>query len=252
MKNSFQYATRAVFSLAVLLPLGAPIGAKDKNKDEGITRQQAEEILDELRQIRQLLEKQSASTPQPSGEQITKAKVNVESAYTLGAKDAPLTIVEFTDFQCPYCQRFHTSTFADLKRDYIDTGKLRFVSRDLPLDFHPNAMQAAEAGRCAGEQGQFWAMRDRMNSNPDKLDMDNLVNWAKDLKLNVAGFRACVDSQKYKNDIQTDILTAERIGANGTPSFVLGKSTPEGVEGELIVGAMPYQLFDQKLKALAR
>jgi protein-disulfide isomerase len=249
MKNFFRYTKWAALPVAALLLVGAPVDAKDK--EEGITKQQADEILNELRQIRQLLEKQSAAAP-AAGEQVTKAKVSIEGAYALGSKDAPLTMVEFTDFQCPYCERFHTSTFADLKRDYIDTGKLRFVSRDLPLDFHPNAMQAAEAARCAGEQGQFWTMRDRMNSNPDKLDINNLVSWAQDLKLNVAGFRSCVESQKYKNAIQTDILTAQRIGANGTPSFVLGKSTTDGVDGELIVGAMPYQIFDQKLKELAR
>lgn len=247
--KKLRYVNWAALPLMLLLPVGGSIGAKDK--EEGITKQQADEILDELRQIRQLLEKQGTA-PQQGGDQITKAKVTIEGAYTMGSKDAPLTMVEFTDFQCPYCQRFHVQTFAELKRDYIDTGKLRFVSRDLPLDFHPNAMQAAEAARCAGEQGQFWAMRDQMNSNPEKLDMNNLVSWAQDLKLNVAGFRSCVESQKYKNAIQTDILAAQRIGANGTPSFVVGKSTPDGVDGELIVGAMPYSMFDQKLKELAR
>jgi protein-disulfide isomerase len=236
----------AVLPLVMLLPLGA------KDKEGAITKQQADDILNELRQIRQLLEKQTAAGSQQPGEQIVKAKVGIAGAYALGSKDAPLTMVEFTDFQCPYCQRFHVSTFAELKRDYIDTGKLRFVSRDLPLDFHPNAMQAAEAGRCAGEQGQFWAMRDRMNANPDKLDMASLVSWAQDLKLNVNGFRACVESQKYKNAIQSDIQMAQKIGANGTPSFVVGKSTADGVDGELVVGAMPYQMFDQKLKELAR
>ena len=243
MNRFFRYAKWGMLPLLVI-----PKGARSK----GITRQQADDILNELRQIRQLLEKQAAAGPQQPGEQIVKAKVSIEGAYALGSKDAPLTIVEFTDFQCPYCQRFHVSTFAELKKDYIDTGKLRFVSRDLPLDFHPNAMQAAEAGRCAGEQGQFWAMRDRMNANPDKLDMGSLVSWAQDLKLNVIGFRACVQSQKYKNAIQSDIQMAQRIGANGTPSFVVGKSTADGVDGELVVGAMPYQLFDEKLKSLAR
>jgi len=246
MKSFFRCATWAVLPLVMLLPLGA------KDKEGAITKQQADDILNELRQIRQLLEKQTPAAPQPPGEQIVKAKVSIEGAYALGSKDAPLTMVEFTDFQCPYCQRFHVSTFAELKKAYIDTGKLRFVSRDLPLDFHPNAMQAAEAGRCAGEQGQFWAMRDRMNANPDKLDIVSLVSWAQDLKLNVTGFRACVDSQKYRNAIQSDIQMAQRIGANGTPSFVVGKSTADGVDGELVVGAMPYQLFDQKLKELAR
>jgi len=246
MKSFFRCATWAVLPLVMLLPLGA------KDKEGAITKQQADDILNELRQIRQLLEKQTPAAPQQPGEQIVKAKVSIEGAYALGSKDAPLTMVEFTDFQCPYCQRFHVSTFAELKKAYIDTGKLRFVSRDLPLDFHPNAMQAAEAGRCAGEQGQFWAMRDRMNANPDKLDIVSLVSWAQDLKLNVTGFRACVDSQKYRNAIQSDIQMAQRIGANGTPSFVVGKSTADGVDGELVVGAMPYQLFDQKLKELAR
>lgn len=245
MKQSFRYAKWLALPLALLLPLGAA--------EPGITRKQADQILDELKQIRQLLEKQAAAPrQQAAGEQITKAKVSTEGAYAIGSKDAPLTMVEFTDFQCPFCQRFHVSTFADLKKNYIDTGKLRFVSRDLPLDFHPNAMQAANAGRCAGEQGQFWAMRDRMNSNPDKLDINNLMNYAQDLKLDVAAFRGCVESQKYKDAIQADANTAQQIGANGTPSFVLGKTTADGVDGELIIGAMPYQVFDQKLKDLAR
>jgi protein-disulfide isomerase len=236
----------AALPLALLLPLGAA--------DKGLTREQGDEILKELRQIRELLEKQGAPAPPaaPGQQQITKANVSIEGAYTMGSKDAPLTMVEFTDFQCPFCQRFHVQTFAELKKNYIDTGKLRFVSRDLPLDFHPNALQAAQAGRCAGEQGQFWAMRDRMNANPEKLDMDSLAEYALDLKLNVGNFRSCVDSGKYKNAIRSDSQTAEKIGANGTPSFVLGKSTPDGVDGELIIGALPYEVFDQKLKALAR
>jgi protein-disulfide isomerase len=246
VKQLLRYMKWAALPLALLLPLGAA--------DKGLTREQGDEILKELRQIRELLEKQGASAPPaaPGQQQITKANVSIEGAYTMGSKDAPLTMVEFTDFQCPFCQRFHVQTFADLKKNYIDTGKLRFVSRDLPLDFHPNALQAAQAGRCAGEQGQFWAMRDRMNANPEKLDMASLAEYALDLKLNVANFRSCIDSGKYKNAIRSDSQTAEKIGANGTPSFVLGKSTPDGVDGELIIGALPYEVFDQKLKALAR
>ena len=233
----------AALPLIALLPLAAA--------DKGITREQADEILKELRQIRELLEKQGAGAP-AGQQQLTKAKVSIEGAYAMGSKDAPLTMVEFTDFQCPFCQRFHVQTFAELKKNYIDTGKLRFVSRDLPLDFHPNAMQAAQAGRCAGEQGQFWAMRDRMNASPDKLDMASLVEGAQDLKLNVTKFRSCIESGKYKDAIRSDTLAAEKIGANGTPSFVLGRSSAGDIEGELIIGAMPYEVFDQKIKALVR
>lgn len=242
MKTWIRWVKWTALPLAIFLPLSAA--------DKGITRQQADEILNELKQIRQLLEKQQANGGQP--EQPTRAKVATAGAFAIGSKDAPITMVEFTDFQCPFCQRFHMSTFSDLKKNYIDTGRVRFVSRDLPLDFHPNAMQAAQAGRCAGEQGQFWPMRDHMGTHPDQLDMAHLVAYAGDLKLNVETFRSCIESGKYKNAIQTDIQEAVKIGANGTPSFVIGKTQPDTVDGELVIGALPYSVFDDKLKELAR
>ncbi len=246
MKKYLRYASFAVLPLALLLPLGA----QDATQDQGITRQQADQILNELRQIRQLLERQQVKAPQAQEEQIIKAKLNLAGFAMLGSKEAPLTIVEFTDYQCPFCQRFHTTAFSDLKKNYIDTGKVRFYSRDLPLDFHPNAMRAAQAARCANEQGQFWKLRDVMGANPNKLDLDSLVADAADLKMDVNAFRACVESEKYKNAVQTDVLEAMKIGASGTPTFVVGKSTADGVDGELVVGAQPYPMFDQKLKEL--
>jgi protein-disulfide isomerase len=246
MKKFLRYASFAALPLALLMPLGAQEAARD----EGITRQQADQILNELRQIRQLLERQQAKAPQAQEEQVIKAKLNLEGFVMLGSKEAPLTIVEFTDYQCPFCQRFHTTSFPDLKKNYIDTGKVRFYSRDLPLDFHPNAMRAAEAARCASEQGQFWQLHDVMGANPNKLDLDSLVADAADLKMDVGTFRACVESEKYKNAVQTDVMEAMKIGATGTPTFVIGRSTSDGVDGELVVGAQPYPMFDQKLKEL--
>jgi protein-disulfide isomerase len=245
MRNFLRVGTCA--ALALLLPCAraqvAPAGA---NQEPGITRQQADEILQELRQIRQLLERQQ----QLAGQAI-KIKMNLEGVQMLGSKDAPITMVEFTDYQCPFCQSFHTQTFGTLKKNFIDTGKVRFFSRDLPLDsMHPDAMRAAEAGRCAAAQGQFWALRDIMSHHPDKLDLESLVAAAEFLKLDVTAFRACVVSEKYKNDIQSDMLEAMRIGSDGTPAFVVGKSTAEGIEGDLLVGAQPYNTFDLKLRSL--
>ncbi len=248
MKNFFRYARLAAAPLALAMAL--PLGAQ---QDQGITRKQADEILNELRQIRQLLEKQGAKPQgQAAPDQPIKAKVNVENSPVLGSKSAPLTMVEFTDYQCPFCQRFHTTVYPELKKNYIDTGKVRFYSRDLPLDFHANAMRAAMAARCAQDQGKFWELREVMSSNPDKLDLDNLVKDATELKMDVNAFRTCVTSEKYKEAVQSDVMEAMRIGANGTPSFVVGKSTPEGVDGELVVGAMPFPVFDAKLKELSK
>jgi protein-disulfide isomerase len=177
--------------------------------------------------------------------------LNLEGFQMLGAKNAPITMVEFTDYQCPYCRQFHLTVFNELKKNFIDTGKVRFYSRDLPLDtLHPNAIRAAEAARCAADQGQFWTMRNVMGANPDKLDMDHLAGFATDLKLDTFAFRNCVESEKYKSAVQSDVLEATKIGAQATPSFVIGKSTPEGVDGELMIGALPYPSFEQKLKQL--
>ena len=245
MKQFFRTLTAA----ALPLSLAAALAAQTPN-EPGITRQQADEILNELRQIRQLLEKQNkAADAEPA--KPSRIKLDLHNSPMLGSKGAPLTIVEFTDYQCPFCQRFHTMVFGDLKKNYIDTGKVRFYSRDLPLDsLHPNATRAAEAARCAADQGQFWTIREIMSAHPDKLDLDSLVADAQQLKLDVPAFRSCVEKEKYKNDVQSDVLEAMKIGADGTPSFVIGKSTSDGAEGELMVGAQPYPMFDMKLKAL--
>jgi len=239
MKISFRYAKWAALPLMLLVPAGA--------QEQGITRQQADEILNELRQIRQLLEKQQGKA---APEQVTRTKLNLQGFAMLGSKDAPLTVVEFTDYQCPFCQRFHVTTFGELKKNYIDSGKVRFYSRDMPLDFHSNALRAAQAARCSADQGQFWTMRDVMGANPDKLDIDHILGFAAGLKMDVKALRACVESEKYKEAVQTDVMEAMKIGASGTPTFVVGKSTPDGVDGELMVGALPYGMFDEKLKAI--
>jgi len=250
MKMFFRYARYMAIPLALALP-PAQMAASKSPKDEGITRQQAEDILNELRQIRQLLEKQQAKgSGQPEPQQPTRAKLNLNGFQMLGDKNAPLTMVEFTDYQCPFCRQFHLTAYVDLKKNYIDTGKLRFYSRDLPLDFHANAMRAAEAARCAIEQGKFWQLRDIMGADPDKLEIANLVEDASGLKMNVAAFRSCVESEKYKTSIQTDVMEAMKIGATGTPTFVVGKSTADGVDGEVVLGAMPYPMFEEKLKEI--
>jgi protein-disulfide isomerase len=161
--------------------------------------------------------------------------------------------VEFTDYQCPYCRQFHVTVFGELKKNFIDTGKVRFYSRDLPLDqLHPNAIRAAQAARCAADQGQgqYWKLRDLMGSNPDKLDLESLVSAAGSLNMDTTAFRTCVQSQKYKEAVQADVLEAMKIGAEATPTFVLGKSTPQGVDGELIVGAQPYTEFVKAISKL--
>ena len=134
MRKIFNRTLLAALPLALLLPSGAAAASK---KEETITRQQADDILNELRQIRQLLERQGATAAKDQAPGPVKAKLNLAGMAMLGSKSAPITMVEFTDYQCPFCQRFHNTVFSELKKDYVDTGKVRFYSRDLPLEFTP-------------------------------------------------------------------------------------------------------------------
>lgn len=177
-------------------------------------------------------------------------KLKIDGGPFLGSPDAPLTLVEFSDYQCRFCKQFHSATFDQLHRDYIDKGKLRFLSRDLPLDMHANAGRAAQAARCAGDQGQFWKMRDTLIANAANLDSEALLNYAESLYLDVAKFSACLDSQKYKSEVQKDIDQAGSLGIIATPAFVLGKTTAEGVDGVKFLGAVPYATFDARIREL--
>ena len=131
---------------------------------EGMTQQQADAILEELKGIRQLLQQQQTllrrqNTTQRAPAADQNVTLKLVDTYALGSAKAPVTLVEFTDYQCPYCSRFHTTTFPQLKKNFIDTGKVRFISRDLPLHFHKNAFRAARASRCAGTVRGRWAWR---------------------------------------------------------------------------------------------
>jgi protein-disulfide isomerase len=221
-------------------------------------QQKLDAILDELRQIRQLLADQNkyitlrtaapAPAPAPVMEKVSLA---LDSGwYSMGANNAPVTMLEFADFQCPYCRRFQAETFAELKKNYIDTGKVRFISRDLPLDFHANAMTAAEAARCAGDQHKYWELRDRLILNAKDLARESITKYAQQAGLEMTSFTACLDSEKYKSQVEKDRNEASKLGFSGTPSFVIGRTKDYKLDGVKIVGALPYATFDSKIHEL--
>jgi protein-disulfide isomerase len=222
---------------------------------EGMTKDQADAILNELKAIHQLLLNPPATrtaVAAPAVPPSDKVKMSVGTGwYALGRDDAPVTVVEFTDYQCPFCRRFETDTFAQLKKDYIDTGKVRFVSRDLPLDFHPNAPAAAMAARCAGEQHKFWEMRDAMMlDTATDLGPDSILKYGQKTNLDMTAFGGCLKDKKYTSAIQKDAADAGALGISGTPSFVIGKTAKDEIAGIRIVGAVPFAVFDSTIKDL--
>jgi protein-disulfide isomerase len=251
------FARTVAVAVAIAVALTMPAGAQS-------LPQQNQEILNELKAIRQLLEKLAgplgAAAPTAAPAPPSRAPVPVNNNVTLatiagvvlGRPDAPITMVEFTDLQCPFCRQFHVTAFEQIKKDYIDTGKVRYISRDLPLEnLHPLAVAAARASRCAGEQGRFWEMRHAILINNARLLEASFAGFAQDLKLNVASFRACAaDASKFRAEIQKDTADAGLIGITGTPTFVIGRTIATGLDGVRFVGAQPIAVFEAKFKEL--
>src|SRR3989344_5442070 len=204
---------------------------------------------------------QQAAAPQALPPEDTgPVKVSVDDDPVLGNKDAKLTIIDFSDYECPFCKRYFDDTFSQIKKDYIDTGKIKYVVRDLPLSFHQNAHKESQAAECARDQGgdtAYFKYHDeifkRTTSNGTGLALDQLSVIANDLGLNGSALQGCLDSEKYKVEVDKDLADASAYGATGTPTFFIGKSDSSGkFTGTIVVGAQPYAAFktiiDEQLK----
>lgn len=222
----------------------------------GLTREQGDQILAELKAIQAKLETGgvAAAAVQRPAVQVAPATATLPDAQghaSLGSASAPVTIVEFTDLQCPYCARFASQTLPELKRQYIATGKVRFVSRDLPLPMHAQAKAAAVAARCAGRQGKYWEYREALFAAQSELGNDPFDRLATQAGLDPSKFAACrANPGTLPTDVQYDAALAGSIGINGTPSFVIGRTTEGTFTGEKISGAQPFEVFDERIKAL--
>jgi protein-disulfide isomerase len=172
-------------------------------------------------------------------------RASVAGAPILGRVDAPVTIVEFSDYQCPFCQRFVATTFPILKKEYVDTGKVRYVFRDYPLDqLHPQARKAAEAAHCAGEQGRFWEMHDVLFRNQRALASTQLAEHAKATGIGGAKFDECLASGRYAVRVAQGVADGAAIGVQGTPTFVVGRTAAgDSVQGTPIRGAQSLEVF---------
>jgi len=208
---------------------------------------------------------QTAQAPTQPTQQAPQAptgpvKVEVSDAPVLGDKNAKLTLIEFSDYECPFCKRSYDQLLPDLKKNYIDTGKLKLVYRNLPLPFHQNAHKEAEAALCARDQGGdlvYFKFHDQIftktTSNGTGLALDQLPVIAGNIGLNVSQFQSCLDTGKYKDYVDKDIAYATKVGANGTPTWFVGKSTSNGtIDGQIIVGAQPFSAFQPTIDNLLK
>ena len=167
--------------------------------------------------------------------QYVRYDVPSEGAYALGPEDAPITLIEFSDFQCPFCRRWHEEVYESLLAAY--PGKIRIVYRNLPLtSIHPDAFSAAEAAMCAGEQDAFWPYHEKLFSS-ETLGSEIYTQYAQELSLDMTAFEACMTEHKYQEAIQMDSNFAIDMGIRSTPTFF--------INGLAVVGAQPLDVFKQ-------
>jgi protein-disulfide isomerase len=188
----------------------------------------------------------------PAAAQQRGVFIGVDDDPVLGSPDAKVLMIEFGDYQCPSCRMFWKDIEPRLKKDYIDTGKVKLVFRDFPLmQIHPEALLSAMAVNCAGEQGKYWQFHDKVfreqyNKGDDVIRMKatDLKKWAKDIGVDQAKFDQCLDSEKFKNEVMKDKADGDAAGVQGTPTFF--------INGRIMGGAQQYpeyrKLIDELLK----
>lgn len=240
-ESSTKIATVAAVFLLVGLMLGAwgysilvinqrtmieeVVGTQIAGQEERIANQVIEDIFSNVQGG------QPQAQPQEPGSGA-RVEVNVDDDPGIGSPDAPVTIIEFSDFRCPYCGRFATETFQSLLDEYGEY--IYFVYRDFAI-LGPESISAAVAAECADDQEQFWMYHDLLFANQSILSRATYIDFAEQLDMNVATFTGCIDNETHLEEVQADSSTAQQLGATGTPTFF--------INGRYVSGAQPFDVF---------
>jgi len=171
------------------------------------------------------------------------ANVSIDDDVILGDPNAPVTMIVFGDFQCPYCKQLFTDAETKIREKYVAEGKVKIVNRDFPLDqIHPFAREAAEAAECARDQGKYWMYHDALYTRQSEIGTTlDYIKLATELGMKEASFRACVTSSKYKDEVEKDYQDGVAAGVQGTPATF--------INGKMISGARPYASFEAEIES---
>jgi protein-disulfide isomerase len=244
-------ATVAVASAASLwtaIPASLAADGVATSAEVSELRANQEALRRDLDDIKKKLTALTTPPAAPKAVEKIDAVVSVGDIKGKGRANAPLTLIEFSDYQCPFCGRHASQTLPQLVKDYVDSGKLRYVFRDFPLEFHPNALKAAEAARCAGDQDKYWEMHDKLFANQNALQPAKLTEYAKAIGINDGQFDQCLSSGKYAQAIAKDMQQANVLGIRGTPTLVLGHTDGDKVKDAVIIrGAHPLATFSAEI-----
>ena len=238
----------ASLSLTGVVPVRAQsdLRAEIESLKEGQAR-----IESELAAIKKLLLASQPKKPAPFKPQ----DVTISGSPFRGSPTAKITLVEFTDYQCPFCKRHAANTYPQIIKNYVETGQVKYVQREFPLKrIHPRATRAAEAALCAGEQNKYWEMHDKIFEHQKQLGEENLAAYAAEVGADSAGFKSCMEGGTFAKRVAADLRDGAKIGVRGTPSFVFGLTDPNDDTKihatKFLRGAQPYAAFEKTIKEL--
>jgi len=188
---------------------------------------QVEMMQKDLAEIKKLLKEGARAPAKPAAAPFKEQTISIGTSPVKGKPDATVTLVEYSDYQCPFCARHYRQVMPTLEKEYIETGKLKFVMRENPIpSLHRNAVNASKAAVCAGGQGKYWEMHNLMFDNQKELGIDNLKAFADTIGLDTDMFKICIESEEVKKRVNADIASGVKLGAAGTPGFFLGLTDP--------------------------
>jgi protein-disulfide isomerase len=186
----------------------------------------------------------------PADNKLVDASIAIAGEPTRGSSSAKVTLVEVSDYHCPFCRRHMQQTQPQIDADYINTGKIQYVFIDYPIQqLHPDAFKSHEAANCAADQGKYWEMHAKLFATPTK-DPGQLVGYAQELGLDSGKLRACLESGKYAKPVRDSVARMEQLGVDSTPTFLLGLTPAPGQPlkvVKVVKGAMPFAEFKKAI-----
>lgn len=263
---------RTAVSFALLIGLLAVLATAQTTpakpaRRSGAANKEQEELRNDIRELKrgqeeirkELLEIKKLLLEEPAAKTGPPEKISIAARPARGSETARIVVVEFSDYQCPFCALFFRQTLPQLDQEYIRTGKIKYVFNNVPLDqIHPAAFKAAEAAECAGDQSKFWEMHDKIFTNPRSLSAADLTTHARAIGLDLNVFSQCLDQGKNTASVRAGLSLAEKVGVDGTPTFVIALADtrnpldPNVKVLSIISGAQPFAVFKSALdKALA-
>jgi len=258
-----QYKMRSNKKQNVLVFFAFIVSLSVSNNSLADDQQRFENLENEIKLLKESqakLEKQIADLSKqakngggrpPAIRDLDKVVINTEADPVMGSEDAKLVMVEFSDYQCPFCKRHTTNVWPELKKQYVDTGKMKLVFHDFPLTrIHKEASLAAQAATCAGDQDKYWEMHDRLFEHPKAIKP--VSGHAEFLGLEMVAFNECISSEKYADEVKQDTEQALELGIRSTPTFIFGVTDENGelVGKRLIRGAQPLEKFQEEIDKL--